>query len=220
MKINNLKTILVLFAVGSINIGYSKVATDESKEAVSNAINDNHDFIIGFLIFVIVLLQIVIFIWTQRRITVYNKAIDEKDKYHTVKLRIPVRWAESREINKILQNKDDYRIHEYNSESEIQSELIESETIQEAEVVEAENIDEIDDSETAENDEEVGDDSNNMDSEGDILDLFDQVEDVEEEQIQDEWVMIVRGEGEELETKRIKRKNIEKYEKLGWMNME
>jgi hypothetical protein len=185
------------------NISFSQVKNIESTEEALESENYSHDIIIGLLISVIVILQVIVFLKTQKRITFFRNAIDTKDKYKTVKIKIPVRWAENWDIERIMDKKDSLKgpntnLHGHNH------------NVQSVSYIEGEIITNVEGSN------DIVDQKELSFIENEALDLFSAFEDEEQDEMDNSWVTIQKFQDGRIQTKRIMRKNFDRYNKLGW----
>ncbi len=186
---------------------------DDTQIPIAQSEETNHDFFIGVLIFIIVIVQILVFWWTQKRIVAYRSGIDQKNKYKTIKIRIPLRWAERYGLEYILAKKEKYQIpNEYHSSADLNDSL-RSENRLSAKT-------QREDSENITNSQIIEDGLNSLPTESiEASELID----FEENEHFDEggnYIMIKKIDGGIIQTKRIKEKNYEKYEREGWTRYE
>jgi hypothetical protein len=189
------------------NSTFSQVKAVESDGVVLKSENYSHDIIIWLLISVIVALQIYVFYNTQKRISFYRKAIDRKENYKTVKIRIPVRWAESWDIEQIMSRKEDIKVVPTNFNRVYEK----AET-----VVYTENDEETDFIPDSEGIKEFEDQSEIPNREHESFDLFSTYEVEVQEDIDNSWVTIQKYDEGRIQTKRVMRKNLERYNQWGW----
>lgn len=195
--------VLLLFS----NMTFSQVSNIESTEVAVKPENYSHDIIIGLLISVIVALQLYVFYNTQKRITFFRKAIDTKDKYKTVKIRIPVRWAENWDIEHIMNKKDTLKVvtTNFNNAYDNAQTVTYFENEEEAEIIT-----------NAEDSKEFIGQAELPDREHESFDLFSTYEDEGQDDIDNSWITIQKFDEGRIQTKRVMRKNLERYIKWGW----
>ena len=134
----------------------------------------------------------------------YKKAIDDQKKYRAIKIRIPVRWAESHDLEKILSRKSTLIINESENRNTGFDENINSEgNFQSPEPY---NIQMINDRKSADKGAEMNT----------IKDLFSQDQEEKISEDNNSWVLIQKYDDGRIQTKRVMKKNIDKYLDLGW----
>jgi hypothetical protein len=105
----NLPWFFFLIILTSLIPVYSQdTLTEVRTEDYNTSSSTSHNLIVGFIITIIVVLQIIVFLWTLKRIKFYQSGMDVKRSYRTIKIRIPESHLNNIPLESILNNVDRY----------------------------------------------------------------------------------------------------------------